>query len=698
MSQHIPVRSTSNIRFLAFVFLGLLICASGMLCSGSYYLLAPSDPVIADMLAPAPSLPRGFYDFFGSLKNPDQARQMVLDAGLDPAEPSHFARLGLIEITDPLIQKGRDLFFKEFLGDPLAIGGILNFGAVFGKQPSEILVDSFDPAKDPSGALSFFRDTLVTALIRPKVSETNLRVIIRRDLRIGSQVIPAGTLLDTGADVATGELFPVGFEGGNISCSLCHAAVDPYSGRAVPGMPNTDLNIRLFIAVSSNTSATFLRLNHADFDPFDPRFPMTGRRIIDSTGKTVQLPDPQAFEDAVDDFVMTSVPFGSFEAAPDATTAVTKIPDNFVFGEGGMGWDGGFQIGPFGGIAAFTNAVHTFELNLLEPSTFSQRVAGLDPEVYLGMVLQNSSDTKLRLPDDVQPSKWLAENFPGAERDKVVGLPSYPNPTLFSLNSLVRSPPGETFMASINALSAFQASLVCPPNKSPENLAAMRNGAVERGASVFLRAGCTTCHPAPFYTTGGIVTNDILKVSSARGINRQSLKGLLVETRLPSFDQMVPLPENPNLITVPPAPGAANNTDLPKGLDTPFGGYKVTGLLGTFFKAPYMHDGSIAVGKGALRTRADGSFEVADSSLVGVPGTTLINRPVSAAFSLRALVDRDLRDILIAHNRSDARLVNASVDGGGHEFFVDPAAGFSYQDQSDLVDFVLALDDKPGEF
>jgi hypothetical protein len=61
------------------------------------------------------------------------------------------------------------------------------------------------------------------------------------------------------------------------------------------------------------------------------------------------------------------------------------------------------------------------------------------------------------------------------------------------------------------------------------------------------------------------------------------------------------------------------------------------------------------------------------------------------------LLDRDLRRILLENNASDPTLVTNGIEGTGHEFFVDPAGGFNYQQQMDLVAFLLALDDNPGE-
>jgi hypothetical protein len=653
------------------------------------------DPVLCSLLSPAPALPTGFYDYFGSLKSPDEAHALVIAAGLDPNVAESFARIGLIQISEKLIADGRDRFFNQLLGDPASIGQI--FAET--NQLFAITLDSIapvDPANDPDGILAFRRQTLVTLLLRPRLAETNLKIRADRDLRLGSSFFPAGSEVSTGMDIAAWETAPVGLQSGGVSCAACHASVDPASGHMVVGRANADLNIGLFLALSANTTSSFLRFNKNQIDPFDPRFPPTGRRIIDSEGHTVQLPDPAALESAVDDLVLT-IPPGGFDAAADATTAVSKIPDCFVFGEGGMGWDGGFQIGPFGGVAALSSAVHAFEINFLSPATVSRLVADLDPEVYLGLVLQNAGDPALRLPDDVKPSEWLQQQYPNAERGVLLELPGYPAPSLFSLNGLVFSPPNETFMYSVLALSAFQQSLTVPPNTSLENQLNLHNGSVLRGAEVFRAANCISCHTPPYFTNGSIVPYSEIKTSPKRAKGRRIYDGRLVEARVPSFDQLVPLPPNPNLIDIPPDPRASSNLLLPPGLDNPDGGYKVTGLLGTYFKAPYLHDGSVAATEEAIRVSTDGSYVVADRSGIGIPGTTKAGKMIHAGNSLRVLLDGDLRRILLENNASDPTLVANGIEGAGHEFFVDSANGFSFQQQMDLMAFLLALDDNPGE-
>jgi hypothetical protein len=677
---------------------GLAIALSFSGCDALPSLLTPiptcDNSEICALLESAPTLSIGSYDYFGSLKTREEARSLVISAGLDPSAPGNFARIGLIEITDKLIADGRDRFFNQPLGDPASVGQIFaETNKLFA-----ITLDSLapvDPASDPNGALAFRQKTLLTLLLRPRVAETNLKIIPDRDLVLGSRVFPAGTEVSTGMDVAAGETSPVGLQSGAVTCAACHASVDPATGRMVIGKANSDLNLGLFLALSPNTTSSFLRFNKGQIDPFDPRFPRTGRRIIDSQGQTVQLPDAAAFEAAVDDLVLT-IPPGGFDAAADATTAASKIPDNFVFGEGGMGWDGGFQIGPFGGVAALSSAVHAFEINFLAPATSCRLVADLDPEIYLGLVLQSAGDPSLRLPDDVRPSDWLHKVYPTAERGVLLELPDFPNPSLFSLNGLVFSPPNEPFMYSVLAVSAFQQSLRVPPNTSIENQVNLHNGAVLRGAEVFHAAKCDACHTPPYFTNGSIIPYNQILTSPKRARGRRIYDSRLVEARIPSFDQPVPLPANPNLITLPPDPLASSNLVLPPGLDSPEGGYKVSGLLGAYLKAPYLHDGSVASTKEAILTSSDGSYTVADPAGIGIPGTSKSDHAIDAANSLRVLLDRDLRQILLENNASDPTLVTDGIEGSGHDFYVDPEAGFTWQQQSDLIAFLLALDDDPG--
>jgi hypothetical protein len=60
------------------------------------------------------------------------------------------------------------------------------------------------------------------------------------------------------------------------------------------------------------------------------------------------------------------------------------------------------------------------------------------------------------------------------------------------------------------------------------------------------------------------------------------------------------------------------------------------------------------------------------------------------------LVDRNLRKAAIAANRANPDLKQSNVDGSGHNYWVDRRAGYSTDDQTALIQFLLSLDDDPA--
>jgi hypothetical protein len=108
------------------------------------------------------------------------------------------------------------------------------------------------------------------------------------------------------------------------------------------------------------------------------------------------------------------------------------------------------------------------------------------------------------------------------------------------------------------------------------------------------------------------------------------------------------------------------------------GGYKVKGLLGLYWSAPYLHDSSIAVGK-------DPETEL------GLPGTLLQGIRPDPVNSLRALIDRSLRGRLIDLYEGDPDLKAVKVTGTGHEYWVDEEGGFSAGEQEALILYLLTL-------
>ena len=63
---------------------------------------------------------------------------------------------------------------------------------------------------------------------------------------------------------------------------------------------------------------------------------------------------------------------------------------------------------------------------------------------------------------------------------------------------------------------------------------------------------------------------------------------------------------------------------------------------------------------------------------------------------LRVLLDRDLRTAAVTANRADPDLQASHADGSGHEYWVDAQAGFTTPQQTDLIEFLLSIDDDPA--
>ncbi|NEP18335.1 MAG: hypothetical protein F6J97_15765 [Leptolyngbya sp. SIO4C1] len=695
--------------------LAILLCViftSGWLATGlsvTAAVSAASGAIASDqpLLQPAPNQPTGSYDLFGTVLSPAEAAQAVEAAGLDPSDPAAYQRIGAVEITPELLASGRDIFFNRGIGD------MFGLQRVFGFQ---------------DGIQALLPEFLLALLKQGGDSTDGLQLRLLRNLRLGNQIKHVGLTVDTGLDVQREGFFlktllqsllqgrldallPIGLKlPGDITCAVCHASL--LDGQQVlDGVPNGNLNVAFFIALAPNSAAGFARLA---FDPLDPQYQGSGKTIIGSDGSLIELPDPVKFERAFDDAVL-DVPQGNFESSPDGINNTTQIPTVFTFKTRPYGFDGGFAVGPFGGLSAINNAVHSSEVNLLAAAQKSAETLGIDPELYLGTVLQNAVDPTIRLPegDPVQPSVWLRQVAPElcqAELEDQIPAPNageYPelHPSLFTYNGLIFTPKSDNpddiasgpFLFANNAMSAWQNTLNPPPNRSSDNRQALATGSVERGAKIFEQANCVSCHPAPFFADQTIHPLAELNTNPARAKSRLGLNDFLVPPQIYTLNTPVPVPANAEVLDLPTEGIAATPTSLPIGL-LPDGGYKTLPLRGLFASAPYLHDGGVAVKAGALQMAADGSFEVIDPTGLGLAATLSRGMLPDAASSLRALVDRQLRAQVVAANQASPALVGSNLDGTGHDFYVDAAAGYTPSEQTDLVNFLMALDDKPGEY
>lgn len=688
----------ARIFLLIFMF---IMAFAGILLSNSLMGNQPAFATFAkdefQLLQAAPTQPLGYYDYFGKLLSSKAAAELVKQQELNPRDPVSYQKVGAVQITQELIDKGEDIYFNRKIGDTFGLQGVFGFAQGFASIVPEITTAIAQLGGQPT---------------------TNLQITLQNNIVLGSRTFPAGTVLNTGLKVEKGGTFPLGFVSDQktrtigITCAACHATVSN-EGKRLAGIPNGELAISLLIALSPNTSAGFARLS---FNPLDPQYQGNGKTIIDSKGQAVKLPDPEKFEKAFDDAVL-DVPFGNFESSPDGINNTTQIPSGFTFKNHPYLADGQFAVGPFAGLSVINNAVHSSEINLLAAAQLSQETLKIDPEVYIGTFLQNAADPRLRLPDGVQPSVWLRQKqqelgIPLAELEDQVpapGVGNYPNLnlSLVTYNGLLFSPNSDNsqdiasgkFLFANNAMSAFQNSLVPPANRTPENWKALKSGSVQRGARVFQKANCATCHIPPFFTDNTIHPIDEIGTNSARAKSRLGLNNLLVEPKLYTFDTTVPVSANAEVLDVPTEGISESPTTLPKGI-LPNGGYKTTTLRGLYFSAPYLHDGGVAVREGSLKVFQDGGFQVVDLSGLGLTGTLSQGLPADPASSLRALLDQELREKVVGANKLNPALSpeRSNLDGTGHEFYVDNQTGFSPQEQTDLINFLLALDNEPGNF
>lgn len=673
-----------------FSLFGLLLVVSLTAVLLSTNLLAPKLTLAREaLLQPAPTQPLGYYDYFGKLLTPQAAQKLVRQKGIDPASPGAYERIGAVQITQQLIDAGDNIFFNRKVGDTLGIQGILGFGA----------------------GLARLQPELITAIQQLGGRQTtNLRLTLQQDLKLGSHFYAKGSTIDTGLDVLLGATFPIGLKpDGNFTCAVCHDVASQFGDR-LKGVPNGDLDVRFLIALAPNSTAGFARLG---LDPLDPKYQGNGKAIVDSRGNFVTLPDPQKFEDAFDDALLDE-PVGHFESSPDGINNTTQIPSVFTFQSGPFFFDGQFAIGPFAGLSAAGNGVHSSEGNLIAAAQLSAETLGLDSEIYLGVVLQNAADPRLRLPEGVRvkPSEWLRQVAPDpkqAELEDQIPAPgagTYPNlrPSLFTYNGAIFSPNSFSqndiasgpFLFADNAMAAFQNSLVPPANRTQENITALTNGSVRRGAQVFQRANCATCHAPPFFTDNKIHPLSELGTNSARARSRLDLKDILVPPKLYTLNNPVPIPAGAEVLDIPTEGISDSPTTLPKGF-LPDGGYKTLSLRAIYLSAPYLHDGGVAVRAGSLKIQTNGSFAVVDPNGLGLAGTLSIGKPADSKSSLRALLDRELRRQVIAANQASPALRRDNLDGTGHHFYVDRAAGFTPAQQTDLINFLMALDDNPGQ-
>ncbi|MDR7039641.1 cytochrome c5 [Methylobacterium sp. BE186] len=617
---------------------GILIAAGGLAAAFGRFGHAPL-PDEADLANPARNAQPAAYDVLG--------------------RPAASPEPGAVRIDDALIRRGREAFYRETFGNEVFLTDVMG------------MLD---------GALSLYEVSRALTLLAGR-GTTNLEVRVARPVTVGGRTYQVGELIPTGLDVAKGSLFPLGirtfYDRGHvrmgITCALCHAAYDPGTGKVVDGAPNRDLNVGLMMALASNTTAYYMHGSTPSLDPFrtDPN-----RSVATRAGGRERLPDPEALEAAAK-VQAASWPPGSFDSSPDLVTNPTSIPSSFTAHGHPYGWSGHAGIGPFRGLSALNNNVHALNSDTTAQADAAPFLFGLDPEVYLGTLLQRAPSPSFRFdpqggrtPSQVLKAADPTPDAPGL--NSYAALPSFPNANYVTTNGLVATSPGEPVGYANDAMSAFQNALRAPARPAPPEILAT-------GRQIFERAGCAGCHAGPAYTNNRVVPAPEIGTEPTRARSFAKTEGTLRPPDL--YAAGTPFPVPPGTKTLPVPLGEADRAQVQLAwahAGTP-GGYKVPNLIGLNESAPYLHDGGVAVGPGPAREPGIGPL--LDPAVQADP-----------AESLRALVDRDLRARVIAANRASPRAVTARVTGEGHAYWADAQAGVGPAEQAALVQYLLCLD------
>lgn len=612
----------------------------------------------------------GSFDVLGNAINKEEATRLLqTDEGQKQLSPEN----GAVAVTEDLLTLGRKAFYSETFGN-------------------EVFQTDVVGALD--GPINPVTMTKAIARLGGKPT-TNLQIPLDEDVTIGGRTFKKGTLLNTGLDVPARSLVPLGMRlsigngklRAGITCALCHAAVEPKTGRILEGAPNNDVNTGLVLAFATNSAAMF---RQTDVNP--TQIPPGEHTYIDANGQESRLPDAKALEDAVDAKLLTWPP-GNFDSTGTLVNNPSQIPSSYTFGAWPYGWSGHAAIGWFHGLTTLNSNVHGTNSDGTAGADASLPLLGIDKETYLGVLLQNAANPAFRLPDGAKPSEFFdkIDPTPGEPAiNQVIRMPGYPKGSPFILDGLMANSPGMPVGEQLNGMSAWQNTLAPPPNQTTDV------ASVERGAAVFNRAGCVECHSGRYFTNHDVIAQNEVGTQPSRAPTLAPFARSFTEPQTYPNSVSAPVPPDSPVLSVPTDITPPKAMGLAFGINNPAGGYKVPSLIGLYVTAPYLHDGGVAAGAEALK-QDDSSdrFTVANSEQLGMAGTLLQNIQPDPGASLRVLVDRNLRESAIAANRANPNLQRSNVDGSGHNYWVDAEAGFTTQDQTDLIQFLLSLDDKP---
>jgi hypothetical protein len=652
--------------------LGVVVLVAGLLAF-QIEIAFPATPDIYNtftpLTKPAPQS-IGSYDVLGRVIEPAEAEQLLQT---EEGRNQLSAENGAIAITEDLINIGRKAFYAETFGNEVFQTDVV--GAL-------------------NGPINLVTMTQAIARLAGKPT-SNLQIPINHDVTIGGREFKAGTLVNTGLDVPARSVLPLGMRAFishgkarvGITCAACHATVDPNSGRILEGAPNIDLDTGTILAFASNSAAMF---RQTDVNP--TQFPTGAHTYINADGEEARLPDAKAVEDAVDAALLSWAP-GNFDSSGTLVNNPSQNPSSYTFKNYPYGWSGFSAIGWFHGLTTLNNNVHATNSDPTTGADSSLPLLGIDKETYLGVILQNAANPAFRLPEGAKPSEFFdkIDPTPGEPGiNQTIRMPGFPKGSLFMLDGLMANSPGMPIAQQLNGMSAWQNTLAPPPSQVGDL------ESLQRGAAVFDRAGCAECHSGRYFTNNRVIAQTEVGTQPSRAPTLAPFTRIFTDPKTYPSNVSAPPPTDVPVLDVPIDITPQSDLELAFGANNSAGGYKVPSLIGMAVSAPYLHDGGVAASAEALKQPTRGEpFQVANAEQLGMAGTLLNWIPPDPAASLRVLVDRTLRQAAIAQNRANPDLQRTHVDGSGHNYWVDADSGFTVQDQTELIQFLLSLDDDP---
>jgi cytochrome c551/c552 len=120
--------------------------------------------------------------------------------------------------------------------------------------------------------------------------------------------------------------------------------------------------------------------------------------------------------------------------------------------------------------------------------------------------------------------------------NRTVPLPGYPQASIFMVDGLMANTPGFEIGEQLNGMSAFQHRLAPPPFEGD-------GASTERGAAVFVQAGCQVCHSGRYFTNNLVLPQQEVGTQPSRAKALAAFPRIFIEPQTYAPNTPVPMPD-----------------------------------------------------------------------------------------------------------------------------------------------------------